>query len=166
MVKWVWFRPLRQTWGPCTTSFKMRWTCWIGSLRPTAWWSMAIRPGRHSQLRESYSSAVAQLRTEHFERARAVLMGEDPAYPVARVLGILSDAGWTGELQHFKLQMLSWQGREAVMAAVHGAGGGIARNVLKAFLAALNAALDSLQGFPAVGAIRELKDFVEPVVGG
>jgi hypothetical protein len=69
-----------------------------------------------------------------------------------------------GRDRDLKLQALERSGRSEVMDVARGGrvgGGRIGRRIIKAFTGALNAALDSLDGIPGVGAIKELKDFVE-----
>ena len=77
---------------------------------------------------------------------------------------MLEIAGWKDALRELKLQVLEHNGRSDVMEVARRgrSGGGRLRNrVFRGFLGALNAALDSLSGLPGVGAIKELKDFLE-----
>lgn len=129
--------------------------------------------GEHSpvvpvDLRAIYAAAVDQLQRTQVALALSTLEGRNDSFPMSRVLIVLADAGWDGPLRDFKLQVLERSGRTTVMDVARDGrsrGGRIRRRILKAFVGALNAALDSLDGIPGVGAIKELKDFVEKVVG-
>lgn len=115
-------------------------------------------------LRDSYRAAVDQARDEAFALALATLRGENRGFPPELVLALLEIAGWTDALRDFKLQVLEYNGRSEVMEVARGGrsgGGRIRGRVFRGFLGALNAALDSLSGLPGVGAIKELKDFLE-----
>jgi hypothetical protein len=82
------------------------------------------------------------------------------------VLDVLAQAGWEGALREFKLGVLETNGRAEVMDVVSGGegrGGRLRRRVFRGFVGALDAALDSLEGLPGVGPVKELKDFVESV---
>jgi hypothetical protein len=117
-----------------------------------------------SGLRDRYRAAVDQAREEAFDLALSTLRGENPAFPRSSVLAVLELVGWTGALRDFKLEVLDYNGRPEVTAVTQGGrtgGGGIRRRLFRGFLGALNAALDSLSGLPGVGAIKELKDFLE-----
>lgn len=115
-------------------------------------------------LRESYAAAVEQLRESQVEIALGTLDGENPNFPMDRVLTLLAQAGWDGQLRIFKLQVLQENGRSEVTEVTAGGrtgGGRIRRRVFRSFVGALNAALDSLRFVPGVSAIKELKDFLE-----
>ncbi len=120
-----------------------------------------------ADLRDVYAAAVDQLVTIHVALALATLRGENPAFPLERVLQLLRDAGWDGAMRDFRLRVLARSGRAEVTETAsggRGGGGRIRRRIFKGFLGALNAALDSLSGLPGVGAIGELKTFVERVL--
>jgi hypothetical protein len=115
-------------------------------------------------LRASYGAAVNQLTETHVALMLATLRGENPDFPIERVLRVLAAAGWDGAMRDFKLQVLEHSGRREVMETARrgrSGGGRIRLRIFKGFLGALNAALDSLRGLPGVGAIQELKDFLE-----
>jgi hypothetical protein len=119
-------------------------------------------------LRASYAAAIDQLRAVQVEIALRTLQGGNNDFPMSQVLTALAEAGWDGPLLQFKLQVLEQNGRTEVGAVTGGgrtAGGLIRRVVFGRFTGALNAALDSLKFIPGVGAIKEVKDFLEVVVG-
>ncbi len=126
------------------------------------------QPAIPEELRRAYAAAVDQLIEVFLPRVLAILSGEDPEFPMTEVLAVLAAAGWDGAMRDFKLQALDHAGRQTVMEV---AGGGrrepgrLLRRAFRAFMGALNAALDSLKGIPGVGVIRELKDFTEGIVG-
>jgi hypothetical protein len=120
------------------------------------------------EIRATYAAAIDQLRETQVALALSTLAGGNDSFPISQVLGALADAGWDGSLRDFKLQVLERSGRSPVMEVARGGrsrGGRIRRRILKAFTGALNAALDSLEGIPGVGAIKEVKDFVEKLIG-
>ena len=119
-------------------------------------------------LRAIYAAAVDQLQDTQVALALATLEGRNSDFPMSCLLDTRAAAGWDGALRDFKLQVLERSGRASVMEVARGGrsrGGRIRRRILKAFVGALNAALSSLQGIPGVGAIQEVKDFVEKLVG-
>jgi hypothetical protein len=111
-------------------------------------------------LLESYRATVMQFEERYFPLALLTLAGGNDAFPLDTLIPLLMAAGWTGPALDFKLGVLEHTGREEVMATAR-AGGGIRRRIFRAFVPALNAALGSLSGVPGVGAIKELKDFIE-----
>ena len=119
------------------------------------------------ELRASYAEAVDELWRDHWPLAESAFDGDSAQVNLDQVREILGAAGWTGSLLEFKLGVLDFRGRGEVMAVVRRAqgGGSIPRLVLKGFLGVLNAALESLKGIPAVAAIKEVKDFVDGVIG-
>ncbi|HKE50728.1 MAG TPA: hypothetical protein VKE25_04390 [Actinomycetes bacterium] len=129
--------------------------------------------GEHSpvvpvDLQAVYAAAVDQLQRTQVALALSTLEDRNDSFRMSRVLGVLADAGWDGALRDFKLQVLDRSGRAEVMEVARrgrSRGGSIRRRILKAFVGALNSALDSLDGIPGVGAIKELKDFVEKLIG-
>jgi len=119
-------------------------------------------------LRDSYAAAVDQLAVGQLALALVTLAGGNDSFPMDRVLAVLPDAGWDGALRDFKLGALERAGRAEVRERTAGGrdgGGRIRRALLGPFLGALNAALDSLTGVPGVAAVKELKDFLEKVLG-
>ena len=119
-------------------------------------------------LRTIYAAAVDQLRADQVQIALRTLQGANNDFPMPQVLTALAEAGWDGPLLQFKLQVLEQSGRTQVGAVTQGGrtgGGVIHRVIFRSFSGALNAALDSLKFIPGVGAIKELKDFLEKVVG-
>jgi hypothetical protein len=115
-------------------------------------------------LLESYRAALMEFDRRHFRLALQTLAGENEFFPVEALIPLLVSVGWTGPALDFKLSVLEHTGREEVMATARAGGGGrIRRRIFKAFVPALNAALGSLSGVPGVGAIKELKDFIEAV---
>jgi len=126
------------------------------------------RPVVVPSLADSYRAAINQARDEVFALALMTLRGDNPNFPPSAVLALLEIAGWTDALRDFKLQVLEYNGRSEVMEVARegqGRGGGIRRRIFRGFIGALNAALDSLSGLPGVGAIKELKDFLERALG-
>jgi hypothetical protein len=116
------------------------------------------------RLLESYRAAIMQFETSYFPLALQILAGENDAFPLEALIPLLVSVGWTGPALDFKLGVLEHTGREEVMATARGGrGGGIRRKIFGAFVPVLNAALGSLSGVPGVGAIKELKDFIEVV---
>jgi hypothetical protein len=118
-------------------------------------------------LREAYGDAVDELRAEHYELADTTFSGNNEQLGFEEVTRILGAVGWTGRLLQFKLGVLEHAGRREVMEVAgqgRGGGGRIRRRVFSGFLGVLNAALDSLSGIPGVGAIKELKDFLERAI--
>jgi hypothetical protein len=119
------------------------------------------------ELRTTYAAAVDQLQAIQVTLALSTLDGQNIDFPMSLVLVTLGAAGWDDSLRDFKLEVLERSGRSSVMSVARGGrsgGGRIRRRILKAFIGALNAALGSLQGIPGVGAIQELKDFVEKLI--
>jgi hypothetical protein len=118
-------------------------------------------------LRVTYAAAVDQLKAIQVTLALSTLDGQNSDFQMSLVLVTLGAAGWDDSLRDFKLEVLERSGRSSVMSVARGGrsgGGRIRRRILKAFIGALNAALGSLQGIPGVGAIQELKDFVEKLI--
>jgi hypothetical protein len=127
----------------------------------------SIGPPVPGDLRDSYTAAVDQLGLQ-LQIALATLTGANESFPMSQVLDLLAAAGWDGALRDFKLQVLERSGRAEVTEATadgRSSGRPIRRRVLRTFMGALNAALDSLAGVPGVAAIKELKDFLEKVMG-
>jgi hypothetical protein len=125
-------------------------------------------PAVPPDLLAGYAAAVDQLAAEQVALALSTLAGGNDSFPIDRVLAVLARAGWDGALRDFKLQVLEQTGRAEVRERTAGgrAGGGrIRRALLGPFMGALNAALDSLTGVPGVAAIKELKDFLERILG-
>ncbi len=128
-----------------------------------------ITPVVPEDLLDAYAAAIDQLLEVHVRLAMLTLSGDNPSFPPDAVSRVLDDAGWTGALRDFKLRVLERTGRAEVMEVARGGrrrGGRIGRRVFGAFLGGLNAALDSLEGIPGAGGIREVKDFLERVIGG
>jgi hypothetical protein len=126
-----------------------------------------IGPPVPGDLRESYTAAVDQLGLQ-VQIALTTLTGANESFPMSQVLDLLAAAGWDGALRDFKLQVLERSGRAEVTEATadgRRSGRPIRRRVLRIFMGVLNAALDSLAGVPGVAAIKELKDFLEKIVG-
>jgi hypothetical protein len=116
------------------------------------------------RLLESYRAAIMQFADRYFPLALQTLAGDNEVFPLEALIPLLVSVGWTGPALDFKLGVLELTGREEVMATARAGGGGrIRRKVFRAFVPALNAALGSLSGVPGVGAIKELKDFIEVV---
>jgi hypothetical protein len=116
------------------------------------------------ELRQLFGAAVDQLRASQGQLAMLTLFGDNPEFPMRQVLEVLTAVGWDGALLAFKLRTLSVSGREEVMDTARGGrfgGGGVRRRIFRGFLPALNAALGSLSGLPGVGAIQEVKNFLE-----
>jgi hypothetical protein len=122
-----------------------------------------------ADLHALYAEAADQIRGQ-VELALVTLAGDNPGFSMNLVFDILARAGWDGALRDFKLAVLDRSGRPEVRDATRGGrervGGRIRRAVLGPFMGALNAALDSLSGIPGIAAIKELKDFLERVIGG
>ena len=124
-------------------------------------------PAVSSDLRDSYAAAVDQL-SEQVTLALTTLAGGNPSFPQDVVLDVLARAGWDGALRDFKLQVLEQSGRSEIRERTGGGrvrGGRIRRALVGPFMGVLNAALDSLTGIPGVAAIKELKDFLERILG-
>jgi glucoamylase len=120
------------------------------------------------ELRGLYQEAVAQLL--ELVPDYDALFGLDPTAPtgdggVERWGPELDRAGWSGPLLRFKLAVLRRAGRRPVMRWAHRFRRAIPRRLLKAFLAALNAALGSLGAIPGVDLLREIKEFLEGASG-
>jgi hypothetical protein len=116
------------------------------------------------ELRQSFGPAVDQLAESQGRLALLTLSGDNPAFPMEQVLELLAAVGWDGALLTFKLRTLSVSGREEVMETARrgrSGGGQIRRRIFRRFLPALNAALGSLSGLPGVGAVQEVKNFLE-----
>ena len=119
-------------------------------------------------LRGLYREAVAQLL--ELVPDYDALFGLDPTAPasgdgVERWGPELDRAGWSGPLLRFKLAVLRRAGRGPVIGWARRLRRAIPRRLLKAFLAALNAALGSLGAIPGVDLLREIKEFLEGAIG-
>jgi hypothetical protein len=126
------------------------------------------RPVLSPNLLESYRAAVDQAQADYFDLALRTLAGDNDRFTLDDVLTALDRAGWTGDLQRFKLAVLDQAGRGQVMEVAgrgREGGGRVVRRVFRGFLGVLNAALESMDGIPGVGAIKELKDFLEGAEG-
>ncbi len=118
-------------------------------------------PVMRARLLGLYRETLDQFETTYFALALLTLRGENQDFPLDRVLTLLDLTGWTGPALDFKLAVLDAGGREEVVSTARIGAGPIRRVVFRRFVGVLNAALGSLQGVPGVGAIKELKDFVE-----
>jgi len=119
-------------------------------------------------LRGPYREAVAQLL--ELVPDYDALFGLDATAPTGhdgldRWGPVLDNAGWSGPLLRFKLAVLRRAGREPVIGWARRLRRAIPRRLLKAFLAALNAALGSLGAIPGVDLLREFKEFLERMIG-
>jgi hypothetical protein len=114
-------------------------------------------------LRRQFASAVEQLVANQGAEALHTLSGENPEFATGAVIDALGSAGWDGAMRDFKLEVIERAGRSEVMGVVRG-GGTIGRRIFRALLAALNAALASLDAIPGASAIQGLKDFLEKVL--
>ncbi len=114
-----------------------------------------------------YRETLDQFEAQCFALALMTLQGANRSFPIELVLAELDRVAWTGPALGFKLAVLDANGREEVVStATAGTGGGRLRGrVFRPFVRVLNAALGSLTGVPGVGAIKELKDFVEGARG-
>lgn len=118
------------------------------------------------ELRPAYAAAVEQAHATFFGLALDTLRGRNPNFPLEQVLAALDEAAWSGPLRQLKVQILEAIGLEEVMELPRARRtGAIAGGVFRRVIKGLNVALGSLGAIPGVGPIKELKDFLETMIG-